>query len=485
MKLWFKLFISSVLIVITAVNVTMTWMLSTNLSAMLANERENAAVHHEYLCTLIKDAVAYERLSTDAFIVTEDEIGNIAEKIFMAQLREGSSAVLFDESQSAITDNTDEFSLSDMFSAANDEKSISSAIKKVPSDNGEEYMIVCCSLIRLEGKNYYLTDSRNITEIYDQNREQERLSGWVSIISTVLFSVVLLIVTKLFLRPLDRVNNTLKEIAEGNYSKRLKVKGSEEFRSLSENVNLMAESVEENYNKIQSVADERKQFIDSLSHEIKTPLTSVLGFAELMRMKTDLSSDEVLEYSSIISEEASRLRSLSGKMMELVSTGNGSLEKQPVRLDELLTEISVVFEPIIKAKGVKLNVVTEPVVIMADRDLFKSLLYNLVDNAVKASPENETVSFSCKEEGGFAVITVSDHGRGIAPDEQKKVFEPFYMTDKARSRKAGGAGLGLALCAEIAKKHEAVIRLKSEVNKGTAITVTVKAGGAGYDENNK
>ena len=300
-----------------------------------------------------------------------------------------------------------------------------------------------------------------------------------------LIAVVLLIVTKLFLRPLDRVNNTLKEIAEGNYSKRLKVKGSEEFRSLSENVNLMAESVEENYNKIQSIADERKQFIDSLSHEIKTPLTSVLGFAELMRMKTDLSSDEVLEYSSIIAEEAARLRSLSGKMMELVSTGNGSLEKQPVRLDELLTEISVVFEPIIKIKGVKLNVVTEPVVIMADRDLFKSLLYNLVDNAVKASPENETVSFSCKEERGFAIITVSDNGKGIAPDEQKKVFEPFYMTDKARSRKAGGAGLGLALCAEIAKKHEAVIRLKSEVNKGTAITVTVKAGGAGYDENNK
>ena len=150
-----------------------------------------------------------------------------------------------------------------------------------------------------------------------------------------------------------------------------------------------------------------------------------------------------------------------------------------------MTEISVVFEPIIKAKGVELKTVTEPVVIMADRDLFKSLLYNLVDNAVKASPENETVSFSCKEERGFAIITVSDNGKGIAPDEQKKVFEPFYMTDKARSRKAGGAGLGLALCAEIAKKHEAVIRLKSEVNKGTAITVTVKAGGAGYDENNK
>ena len=356
MKLWFKLFISSVLIVITAVNVTMTWMLSTNLSAMLANERENAAVHHEYLCTLIKDAVAYERLSTDAFMVTEDEIANIAEKIFMAQLREGSSAVLFDESQSAITDNTDEFSISDMLSAANDEKTVSSAIKKIQTENGEDYLIVCCSLIRLEGKNYYLTDSRNISEIYRQNREQERLSQLASIISTVLFSVVLLIVTKLFLRPLDRVNHTLKVIAGGNYSKRLKVKGSEEFRSLSENVNLMAQSVEENYNKIQSVADERKQFIDSLSHEIKTPLTSVLGFAELMRMKPDLSSDEVLDYSSIIAEEAARLRSLSGKMMELVSTGNGSLEKHFVRLDELLTEISVVFEPIIKAKGVKLNV---------------------------------------------------------------------------------------------------------------------------------
>lgn len=485
MKLWFKLFISSVLIVITAVNVTMTWMLSTNLTAMLANERENAAVHHEYLCTLIKDAVAYERLSTDAFMVTEDEVADIAEKIFMAQLRDDSRAVLFDESQSAITDDTDDLPLAAMLASANDEKSITSVIKTVPSENGEEYLIVCCSLVRLEGKNYYLIDCHNITEIYRQNSEQERLAWWVSIISTMLFSVVLLIVTKLFLRPLDRVNHTLKEIAGGNYSKRLKMKGSEEFRSLSENVNLMAQSVEENYDKIQSVADERKRFIDSLSHEIKTPLTSVLGFAELMRVKPDLSSDEVLEYSSIIAEEAARLRSLSGKMMELVSAGNGSLEKRPVRLDKLLTEISVVFEPIIKTKGVELKTSAEPVTIMADRDLFKSLLYNLVDNAVKASPENETVSFSCREEGGFAVITISDHGRGIAPDEQKRVFEPFYMTDKARSRKAGGAGLGLALCAEIAKKHEAVIRLKSEVNKGTAITVTVKAGGAGYDENNK
>ncbi len=481
MKLWFKLFISSVLIVITAVNVTMTWMLSINLTAMLANERENAAVHHEYLCTLIKDAVAYERLSTDAFMVTEEEVADIAEKIFMAQLHEGSSAVLFDESQSAITNYTDELSFADMLTTAKEEKTIFSAIKKVQGESGEEYLIVCCSLIRLEGKNYYLTDCRNITEIYNQNREQQKLSQWVSIICTVLFSIVLLIVTKLFLRPLDRVNHTLKEISGGNYSKRLKVKGSEEFRSLSENVNLMAQSVEENYNTIQSVADERKQFIDSLSHEIKTPLTSVLGFAELMRMKPDLSSDEVLEYSSIIAEEAARLRSLSGKMMELVSTGNGSLEKKSVRLDKLLTDISVAFEPILKAKSVKLKTVTEPVVIMADRDLFKSLLYNLVDNAVKASPENETVSLSCKEEGGFAVITVSDNGRGIAPDEQKKVFEPFYMTDKSRSRKAGGAGLGLALCAEIAKKHDAIIRLNSEVNKGTTITVTIKAvnGGGG------
>lgn len=475
MKLWFKLFISSVLIVITAVNVTMTWMLSTSLSAMLANERENAAVHHEYLCTLIKDAVAYERLSTDAFMVTEEEVAAIAEKILMAQLRNGSSAVLFDESQKAITDDTSDLALADVLASAYDEKSITSVIKTAEGENGKEYLIVCCSLVRLEGKNYYLSDSRNITEIYRQNREQERLSQWMSVVCAVLFSVVLLIVTKLFLRPLDRVNHTLKEIAEGNYGKRLKVKGSEEFHSLSENVNRMARSVEENYNKIQTIADERKQFIDSLSHEIKTPLTSVLGFAELMRMKPDLGSDEVLEYSSIIAEEAARLRSLSGKMMELVSTGNGSLEKKPVRLDELLTEISIVFEPIVKAKSVDLKVTVEPVTIMADRDLFKSLLYNLVDNAVKASPENETVCFSCKEEGGFAVITVSDHGKGIAPEEQKRVFEPFYMTDKSRSRKAGGAGLGLALCAEIAKKHDAVIRLNSEVNKGTAITVTIKA----------
>lgn len=478
MKLWFKLFLSSVLIVITAVNVTMTWMLSSNYSAMLTNERENAAVHHEYLCTLIKDAVAYERLSTDAFMVSENEIAGIAEKIFIAQLREGSSAVLFDENGNAMTAKTEQTFLDDI-PQNSDEKTITSVIKTVRDGGSEKMLLICSSVIRLEGKKYYLSDSHDITGIYRQNKEQKRLSQLVSFMCAAMFSVVLLILTKLFLRPLGRVNAALKEIAGGDYSKRLKVKGSDELRSLSENVNLMAQSVEENYNKIQSVAEDRKRFIDSLSHEIKTPLTSVLGFAELMRMKPALSSDEVLEYSSIIAEEASRLRSLSGKLIELVSTGNSISELKPVRLDELISEIAAVFEPIIKAKNVKLSVSAEPVVIIADRDLFKSLLYNLVDNAIKASPENEAVGFSCKEDNGCALIAVSDHGRGIARDEQEKVFEPFYMTDKSRSRKAGGAGLGLALCAEIAEKHNAVISLQSEEGKGTTVTVKLKAESGG------
>ena len=113
------------------------------------------------------------------------------------------------------------------------------------------------------------------------------------------------------------------------------------------------------------------------------------------------------------------------------------------------------------------------------RCCLKSLLYNLVDNAIKASPEKEAVGFSCKEDNGCALIAVSDHGRGIARDEQEKVFEPFYMTDKSRSRKAGGAGLGLALCAEIAEKHNAVISLQSEEGKGTTVTVKLKAESGG------
>ena len=490
MKLWFKLASASALVTIIAVNLTMAWLLSVNFSAMLQNERDNAALHHEDLCTVIKDAVAYERLSTDAFMITEQRIIAIAEKIFAARLREDDTAFLLNEEGSVLTMIGQETLPDGLANAVADEQTVYTLLHTAEHHSGQEVRLYCGSSVRLEGARYFLLNSSRITALYERYHHQERTVQGMSLVCTLLLSGVLLSMTKLFLHPLDRVNHTLQKIAAGNYQQRLPSHGSEELRVLSENVNRMAESVEENYRRMASLAEERKQFIDSLAHEIKTPLTSILGFAELLQMNADRHPEVVPDYAAVICEEAARLRALSGKLMELVSTANGTLERIPTRLDDLLQEVAAAFVPILKVRDVTLSTTTEPLVIAADRDLFKSLLYNLVDNAVKASPPQTAVTLACHTNGEQAIITVSDHGQGIPEEEQQRVFEPFYMTDKSRSRKAGGAGLGLALCAEIARKHDAVISLISHPHKGTTVTVTVpgqsvidesEEGGAAHD----
>ena len=287
-------------------------------------------------------------------------------------------------------------------------------------------------------------------------------------------AVILLLLIKLLFRPLGRINKTINKIARGDYSLRVSTSGSEEFQQLANNVNSMAVSVEENYNRIESIAEDRKRFIDSLSHEMKTPLTSILGFADILRIKKNVTPDELNEYSSIIVEESKRLKAISGKLMELVSSGDSELELNPVRTDVILNELSIVFEPMMKAKSITLFTHIEPLIINADADLFKSVIYNFVDNAVKASYEGGKIELTCHSDEEYAVITVRDYGMGIAEEDKKRIFEPFYMADKVRSRKLGGAGLGLALCAEIAKKHNAKIELESELGKGTIISIWIK-----------
>ena len=217
-------------------------------------------------------------------------------------------------------------------------------------------------------------------------------------------------------------------------------------------------------------------FIANLAHEMKTPLTSILGFADILRIKKNVPDDERREYAGVIVDETKRLRSLSGKLMELVALGGTEIEKKPVSLSDMIHETAAALAPLLSKNSVELECSAENVVIMADAELFKSLLYNIIENAVKASPKDSRIVLNEAVSEGNAVITVTDSGIGMTDDEVKKVFEPFYMADKSRSRKAGGAGLGLALCARIADLHNTTLEIDSSPGEGTTVYITIDGG---------
>lgn len=470
MKLWFKIFISSLFLIIAVINVTAVVVLSNNQSLMISRERSRALSSHEFICASISNNITYERLKSDVFMLTKNDIDNSVEKIISQQIDKDSVVIICDSDGAVSYYGNAKPNIDVLLDALNGENDVASMILDC---DGKSYICVG-STTKLEGKDYTVFTASDISEVYQERDRELAFVQIISIVFAVVIAIILLIIIKVLFRPLGKINVSINEIAKGDYSRRLETKGSEEFCRLSENINAMASSVEENYNRIESIAEDRKRFIDSLSHEMKTPLTSILGFADILRIKRSISPEEINEYSSIIVEESKRLRALSGKLMELVSSGNSQLELKPTRTDVILGDLKTVFEPIVKAKNLELKCEIEALIINADSDIFKSLIYNLFDNAVKASYEGGTLELLCRADGEYAVITVRDYGVGISDEDKKRVFEPFYMADKARSRKMGGAGLGLALCAEIVKKHNAVIELESELGKGTAVSVRIK-----------
>lgn len=237
---------------------------------------------------------------------------------------------------------------------------------------------------------------------------------------------------------------------------------------------------EENYEKTQR-EELRKQFTANVSHELKTPLTSISGFAEILKNGgTDEKTTK--DFAGTIYEESQRMISLVNDIIKLskLDEKSISLEKEPIELLGLSKEIAKILSASAKAKNVKLDVHGDSGKIMGVQPVIYEMIYNLIDNAIKYNVQNGTVEVTVKEEkpekghtfGNKTVISVSDTGIGIPKNEQDRVFERFYRIDKSRSKELGGTGLGLSIVKHAAKFHDAAINLSSKEGEGSTFTIT-------------
>ena len=237
---------------------------------------------------------------------------------------------------------------------------------------------------------------------------------------------------------------------------------------------------EENYEKTQR-EELRKQFTANVSHELKTPLTSISGFAEILK---NGGSDEktTKDFAGTIYEESQRMISLVNDIIKLskLDEKSISLEKEPIELLGLSKEIAKILSASAKAKNIKLDVHGDSGKIMGVQPVIYEMIYNLIDNAIKYNVQNGTVEVTVKEEnpekghtfGNKTVISVRDTGIGIPKNEQDRVFERFYRIDKSRSKELGGTGLGLSIVKHAAKFHDATINLSSKEGEGSTFTIT-------------
>ena len=216
----------------------------------------------------------------------------------------------------------------------------------------------------------------------------------------------------------------------------------------------------------------RREFTANVSHELKTPLTSISGFAELMKAG-NVPEEDVIDFSQSIYEETQRLITLVNDIIKISELDGQSIpyEKETVDLYELSNEVIGRLEKEADKKNVTFHLIGGRAEIMGVHKILEEMLYNLCDNAIKYNRENGTVDVLVNETEDGVNVIVRDTGLGISPAHQDRVFERFYRVDKSHSKKAGGTGLGLAIVKHGAMYHHAKISLQSTVDVGTAITV--------------
>lgn len=219
----------------------------------------------------------------------------------------------------------------------------------------------------------------------------------------------------------------------------------------------------------------RREFTANVSHELKTPLTSISGYAEIIKNGL-VRAEDVPRFAKNIFDEAGRLITLINDIIELSQLDENAegMQKEPVNLYDVAKDIVNRLRPGADKAGVTLSIEGRSCEVTGVRRLLDEMIYNLVDNAIKYNKTGGSVKIAIKRLSGKTVLSVSDTGIGIRKEEQERVFERFYRVDRSRSRDAGGTGLGLSIVKHGAMLHGAGIRLESELNKGTDVTITFK-----------
>lgn len=277
---------------------------------------------------------------------------------------------------------------------------------------------------------------------------------------------ILIIVTRHIIKPIRKITEATKEVASGNLKTEVDIKRNDEIGKLADNFNLMVK-------ELNSIEYLRKDFISNVSHELKTPIASMQGFAKLLKDE-NISKEEKEEYIEIILEETTRLSNLSSNIMKLSKFENQKIiiNKSNYRLDEQIRKAIIMLETEIDEKNLEIELKSQPITINEDKDLIMEIWINLLNNAIKYTNKNGKITININENNEFVNVIIKDNGIGIPKDKQQRIFEKFYQAEKSHSNQ--GNGLGLSIVKRIIELIDGKITFSSEEGKGTTFNVYIR-----------
>lgn len=299
------------------------------------------------------------------------------------------------------------------------------------------------------------------------------------LLGILIFSLIFLLLQRKMARDIETIAHAVKQISEGDLSTRLELEGEGELTDIAENLNRMEEDIQELIDKERTSEQSKTDLITNVAHDLRTPLTSILGYLELLRKNQKLSSEMQQKYLDIAYNKSVRLQKLIEELFGFTKLSYGKINMNVTKVDivELLAQLLEESYPNFQKNGLSYDFVSnrKSQLIEADGDLLARLFDNLIGNAIKYGKEGKRVRVSLRADREIVTIKIVNYGYVIPENELPLIFDRFYRTDHSRTNASGpgGTGLGLAIVKNITDMHHGTVSVSSDLS-GTVFTVRLK-----------
>lgn len=343
-----------------------------------------------------------------------------------------------------------------------------------PVERGDEYWAIYVAS-RIEYNNELvgaLLISAPVQDLVNEVNERAIFIIAISFTVGIMVSIILIFLLKRYFEPLNSMSRAIALMSKGDFSVRANAgKGQDELNELANAFNSMC-------SKMEILDVSRNKFVSDASHEMKTPLATMKILVDaLINQSSEIDKAIYDEFLGDISHEINRLTYLINDLLTLVRMDKKETSNEefvPIQITDLLDKVRHKLQPLAAKRGISIDFHTEgDPTVLGNAMKLQQAFSNLVDNAIKYSTEDTTITISLIKDNKNAIITVADQGIGISPENLNRIFERFYRVDKARARDTGGTGLGLSIVDGIIKQHDGNISVESEQGKGTVFTVVL------------
>lgn len=344
----------------------------------------------------------------------------------------------------------------------------------------DKYYIHTGTAVKALNRVIYLETLRDVSEVFTEREMGFSLYRRVTLIMLLAGTVIMHFISSFLTKPVRLLTRATKRMAAGDYYYRAKQISQDELGQLTRDFNSMAQALEGNIEKLEEEIEAKEEFMGAFAHELKTPLTAIIGYADMLRSHK-MDEEQSFMSANYIYTEGKRLEAMSLRLLDIIVAGKTEAQLQKYSTKLIFAYLQEMFTG---SRDMDFHFQYDEDEILAEVNLIKSLLVNLIDNACKASEAGSRIDVSgAALEEGYR-FSVRDYGIGIPEEEQRKITQAFYMVDKSRARSKNGAGLGLALCAEILKIHNSQLEIESEEGKGSCFSFVLSYGMSESDTGN-